>query len=256
MNRQTVFALAASLAVSCVSAAVPKGFTVDFEEAKKASAQSGRKIFAVFTGSDWCPWCVKLDKEILSKSEFTAEASKYFELLYLDYPRNKGEMSKKTISQNAALAKKYRIGGFPTVLILDASGAVVAKSGYMKLTPKEYVDATRERAGIGERAAAAPAAAAQDKAVPLDAIAFTRFARYKTKYDQIVKSHTREIERTRDPALRTSDPEKKVAAANKRAAKKLDDLIRDVKALSARDDKAKKEQKALIAAAEAFKASL
>ena len=45
----------------------PKGFTDDLDAAMKRAAGNGRKIVAVFSGSDWCGWCMRLEKEVLSK---------------------------------------------------------------------------------------------------------------------------------------------------------------------------------------------
>ena len=50
--------VAAMCAVEC--AAAPEGFGTDFDAAVKRAGESGRSVFAFFTGSDWCPWCVRL----------------------------------------------------------------------------------------------------------------------------------------------------------------------------------------------------
>ena len=47
----------------------------NLDEAMKESERLYRPIFALFTGSDWCPWCIKLEREILSKPEFQKYAA-------------------------------------------------------------------------------------------------------------------------------------------------------------------------------------
>jgi preprotein translocase subunit SecA len=41
-----------------------------------------KDLLLLFTGSDWCPWCVKLDSQILSKEPFKQEATKEFWHIY------------------------------------------------------------------------------------------------------------------------------------------------------------------------------
>lgn len=101
----------------------------DLEEAKKIAAKEGKSILIDFTGSDWCHWCIKLKKEVFGLDEFTAEASKQFVLVELDFPR-KSDQSEETKKRNKALAKKYEVRGFPTVLLTDAEGKPFGRTGY------------------------------------------------------------------------------------------------------------------------------
>jgi thiol-disulfide isomerase/thioredoxin len=117
----------------------PQGFTDDFDAALEASKKSGKTVFAVFSGSDWCYWCKVLEENYLSKKEFVDEASKNFELVYIDYPRDKGLLSEKALKRNPELVKKYGIRGFPTVKFIDSNAAAsVAPRPAKGLTPKAY----------------------------------------------------------------------------------------------------------------------
>jgi protein disulfide-isomerase len=91
-----------------------------------------------FTGSDWCGWCIMLDKEIFSKPEFKEYASKNLVLLELDFPRNK-RMPAETVAQNERLAIQYRISGFPTVLVFDSAGKQVGMLGYLPGGPQAFI---------------------------------------------------------------------------------------------------------------------
>lgn len=91
-----------------------------------------------FTGSDWCPWCVKLDKEIFSQKDFLDYAKKHFILLKLDFPNEK-EQSAELKKQNTALSKKYKINGFPTIIVADADGKVLFRTGYRPGGAKKYI---------------------------------------------------------------------------------------------------------------------
>ena len=122
--------LLAVLAISSLPAlAGGDQWLTDFEEAKKIAAKENKSILIDFTGSDWCHWCKKLKKEVFGQDEFTKEASKQFVLVELDFPR-KSEQSAETKKANKALAKKYGVSGYPTVLLTDAAGKPFGRTGY------------------------------------------------------------------------------------------------------------------------------
>ena len=59
-------------------------------------------------------------------------------LVELDYPHEK-KLSEDFQQQNKALSEHYKIEGFPTILMMDAGGQVIAKTGYRAGGPEEYV---------------------------------------------------------------------------------------------------------------------
>ena len=118
-------------------------WTTDFAAAK-AQAKAEKKLLLVdFTGSDWCGWCRKLKAEVFSKEYFTTEAPKQFVLVELDYPKTK-KLPEDLTKQNHKLAGQYKVHGYPTILLLDADGAVVAHTGYSKGGPEAYVKQLNE----------------------------------------------------------------------------------------------------------------
>ncbi len=121
-----------------VSALGGEEWLTDFNKAKKEAAEKKLPILADFSGSDWCGWCIKLDKEVFSQAEFKAFAKDQVVLFLADYPRAK-EQSAEVKSQNEQLSKEYAVQGFPTVLILDAEGKVIARTGYRKGGAGAYV---------------------------------------------------------------------------------------------------------------------
>ena len=92
-----------------------------------------------FSGSDWCGWCKKLDEEVFAKPEFLEGAKKDFVLVMVDSPSDKKLLSEKAAEQNPKLVEKYDVHGFPTVLIMDADGTVLDKTGYRRGGPEEYL---------------------------------------------------------------------------------------------------------------------
>ena len=82
-----------------------------------------------FTGSDWCGWCIKLNKEVFSKEEFADYAKKNLVLVEVDFPRRK-KLSEEQKKANEALQEKYKIEGYPTLVVLNGDGKQVGKLGY------------------------------------------------------------------------------------------------------------------------------
>ena len=111
----------------------------DFEKAKALSQKEGRIILLNFSGSDWCGWCKRLEKEVFSKAEFSSFADKELVLVKVDFPRFK-EMDQAQTRANRGLADKYGVSGFPTILLVDANEKVLMRTGYMPGGPKAYVD--------------------------------------------------------------------------------------------------------------------
>lgn len=98
----------------------------------QAKAKAEKKLVLMnFTGSDWCGWCIKLDKEVFSTPEFVAYAKKNLVLVYVDFPRKKA-LSAEQKKANDALQKTYKVRGFPTLIALNAKGEKVFEQvGYM-----------------------------------------------------------------------------------------------------------------------------
>ena len=111
----------------------------NFVQAKTTAAQLQHYILLDFTGSDWCPWCVRMDKEVFSKAAFADFAAKHLVLVKLDYPRTKPQPAEEK-AQNAELAKQFQIEGYPTYVLLDPSGKEVRRQvGYLQGGPAEFV---------------------------------------------------------------------------------------------------------------------
>jgi len=117
----------------------PRGWTDDFEEAQKQAEKEGKLMLVDFSGSDWCGWCQKLDKEVFAKPEFLKGVKNDFVLVMIDSPRDKSLLSEMAAKQNPELLRKYKISGYPTVLIMDAAGEVLDQTGYRDGGAKAYV---------------------------------------------------------------------------------------------------------------------
>ncbi|HLW35125.1 MAG TPA: thioredoxin family protein [Chthoniobacterales bacterium] len=101
----------------------------DYKKAQEEAKTTNKPVLLNFTGSDWCGYCIMLDRAILSKPEFKDYASKNLVLMEVDFP-NRGGARWKAQSidvkkQNAELAEKYDVMGFPTLVILSPEGKML-----------------------------------------------------------------------------------------------------------------------------------
>jgi protein disulfide-isomerase len=114
-------------------------WTTDVPKAEAQAKTDNKLVLMDFTGSDWCGWCVKLDKETFSQPDFADYAKKNLVLVQLDYP-NKKPQSDELKAANAALQKKYNIEGFPTLIAFKPDGTVVWKQvGYLAGGPAALI---------------------------------------------------------------------------------------------------------------------
>ena len=136
--KKLILTVAAALAAGVF--AMPAGFTDDWDAALKKAAAEKKTVFALFTGSDWCIWCKRLEGEVLSQKAFSDEVGKTFVPVFLDFPRDKSRVPEAKQKRNRELAEKYAVRGFPTVLLLDAQGKVIAQTGYQAGGPEKYLE--------------------------------------------------------------------------------------------------------------------
>jgi thioredoxin-related protein len=113
----------------------------DWDIAKVEAEQANKKLILVFSGSDWCIPCIKLEKEIWESPSFTQYAEQYYVLFRADFPKRKKNKLSETIQKlNDRLASEYNSKGyFPLVVVLGAKGKVKGQLGYEKLTPEAYI---------------------------------------------------------------------------------------------------------------------
>lgn len=119
-------------------AAAKSGWMTNLDQAQKEAQAKNRLLLMDFTGSDWCGWCIMLDKEVFSKPEFKEYASKNLVLLELDFPRRK-QMPPEITAQNEKLLMKYGIQGFPTVVVFNSSGKPLGALGYQAGGPEAFI---------------------------------------------------------------------------------------------------------------------
>ncbi len=134
--RSVVVVIAALLSlVAAAPLSAKPGWLTNFKEAQE-QAKSGKKLVLLdFTGSDWCGWCIKLEREVFSKPEFKQYAEKNLVLMEIDFPKGK-QLSSTERAQNEQLAMQYGIEGFPTIILVDGDGKKVGQLSYESALPE------------------------------------------------------------------------------------------------------------------------
>ena len=96
----------------------------------------------VFSGSDWCAPCIKLDKTVWQSEAFKNEAEKNWIIYKADFPKKKAnQLAVEMTEQNKKLAEKYnQNGSFPLVLLLDKNGKALGMTGFKNVSAEEYVN--------------------------------------------------------------------------------------------------------------------
>ncbi len=104
------------------------GWLTDFDTAQARSQVESKPLLIDFTGSDWCPPCMRLQKEVFSKPEFADYAAKNLVLLEVDFPKRKAlPPGQQTV--NEALRVQFGIEGFPTIILMSPSGKILGRLG-------------------------------------------------------------------------------------------------------------------------------
>lgn len=99
----------------------------DFDLAHQESAQRNLPIFGFFTGSDWCGWCIQLQKNVFVKQAFIDWAKENVILLELDFPKRK-TLSQEQMMQNHNLQNALGVAGYPTVWLFKSSKDAITGS--------------------------------------------------------------------------------------------------------------------------------
>ncbi len=136
--RLILFAAAACL-LPALFARAESGWLDDYKKAQQEAKASNKILLLDFTGSDWCGWCKKFDKEILSQSEFQDYARENLVLVELDFPRAKPQ-SPELRKQNQELADQYQVQAFPTIVVLNGDGQKLWQyDGYFPDGPAAFI---------------------------------------------------------------------------------------------------------------------
>lgn len=128
------FTLLLSLSLLAFTATAPAagkgGWDEDYPHALAEARQQHKDVLLNFTGSDWCIFCMKLDKEVFSKAGFQRLAKDNLKLVEIDFPEGRS-LPGNIAQQNARLKSQFNVQGFPTIILVDPQGRERARwEGY------------------------------------------------------------------------------------------------------------------------------
>jgi thiol-disulfide isomerase/thioredoxin len=111
----------------------------DLSGALQQAQSENKRVLLDFTGSDWCPWCIKFDQEVLSTEKFAAYAGQNLELVKVDFPHHTPQ-SADLRQANEALAKQFQVDSYPTYVLLDSVGRELGRqNGYVEGGPDAFI---------------------------------------------------------------------------------------------------------------------
>jgi len=128
----------APISSSASQASVEVNWLTDFKAAQEQARNENKPLLVDFTGSDWCPPCILLEKQVFSQPEFAEYARRNLVVVKVDFPRRK-PLSREQQQANEQLAARYGIRAFPTILMMDADGGVKGQLGYTFGGPSRFV---------------------------------------------------------------------------------------------------------------------
>lgn len=149
---RSIFALCFALLLAAPQA---RAWMTDLKVAQDRAYAENRLVLINFTGSDWCGWCIKLKSEVFNTAEFAAFAERHLMLVEVDFPR-RTPISAQQRNINRALANKYNVQGYPTLVLLNSKGNEIGRLGYRPGGPEAFIKAVRQHAGLPANDAAAP----------------------------------------------------------------------------------------------------
>ena len=120
-------------------------WTTDVAAALESARAEGKDLLLLYTGSDWCPPCIKLEEAVLSKAEFTTAAAEKFVLVKLDFPQ-KTELPPELEEQNQKWSDRYGVDAFPTIVLIGQDEKPYAITGFREEGPAAYLTHLNELA--------------------------------------------------------------------------------------------------------------
>ncbi len=114
----------------------------------KQAKSENKLVLLNFTGSDWCPSCIRFHRDVLSTEKFASYANGKLQLVKVDFPRHTPQPDEQRRA-NDALAAQFLVDAFPTYVLLDSSGKELGRQvGYLNGGPAAFI---AELEGFGRR---------------------------------------------------------------------------------------------------------
>ena len=111
-------------------------WTTDFDKALASAKADSIPLYVYFTGSSWCIWCKKMDREIHNQDAFRQMTVGKVLFVKIDLPA--GTQPSEKVRN---LLEKYKVNGVPTVVILSPTGDELGRFRYQQMPPEDFAEA-------------------------------------------------------------------------------------------------------------------
>lgn len=134
-------------------------WSFDLPNALVRAKTEGKSVLLFFHGSDWCPPCVEMQRQVFASPEFVQYARRALVLVDVDFPQ-KSTQSEELKRNNLALKARFNLSresgeGFPTIVLLnDAGETVFQETGYAGGGAAEVLPKLQRHPGTGGTLAA------------------------------------------------------------------------------------------------------
>ena len=129
-------------------------WSTDFPNALVRAKAEGKTVLLFFHGSDWCPPCAEMQRQVFASAELVQSARRALVLVNVDFPQ-KTTQGEEFRQSNLALKDWFNLSrepgeSFPTIVLLnDAGETVFQETGYAGGGAAEVLPKLQRHPGTG-----------------------------------------------------------------------------------------------------------
>lgn len=114
-------------------------WATNYSDAVSNANTLNKPVVILFTGTNWCPACMKLEKEVLTQPEFARLVGSNFVFLKAEFP----DYSESSMmgSPYRSIMLRYNVEAFPTFIVINPSGQILGRVDYQSGGPSAYAQA-------------------------------------------------------------------------------------------------------------------
>lgn len=115
-----------------------------YSDSIKQANEKNKPLLILFTGTAWCPACMKLERDVLNKPEFAKGVGDKF----IFYKAEFNEPTPQGIanSPDKFLMDRYQVDKFPTMVVVNGNGQLLFTVNY-KSGVQAYISELNQKLG-------------------------------------------------------------------------------------------------------------
>ncbi len=145
--KRTIYILLISIFMTTFVSAQELTWHTDMGKASEFAMKEKKPLLMFFTGSDWCGWCIRLQKEVFQTKEFKQWANESVVLVELDFPKRTPQ-DDNIKAQNRQLQSMFKVRGYPTIWFVNPEMnsekqinlRSLGSTGYVAGGPTKWID--------------------------------------------------------------------------------------------------------------------